>query len=114
MFTLRTVKGQECEGKLDAGKDAKKKEVEHAERLERLDSLLSGTNRRRRCATIARDLRTSGWGSVAITLLFRALHVGGPLASRLGQRDREENGFRHEQDEREDRRCGIDVELGAA
>ena len=60
MFTLRTVKCKEREGKLDAGKDAEKKEVEHAERLERLDSLLSGANRRRRRATVARDLRTSG------------------------------------------------------
>lgn len=101
--------------------------MEHAERLERLDPLLGGANRRHRCASIiffhaiARDLRISGWGSVTIIckrtsalLLFRALRLEELFASRLGQRDREENSLGHEQDEREDCRSGIDVELGAA
>lgn len=36
-----------------------------------------------------------------------------PFTARLGQRDREENSLRHEQDKRENRRGGIYVELGA-
>ena len=43
---LRTVKGQECEGELDAGKDTKEEEMEYAERLECLDALFSGTSGR--------------------------------------------------------------------
>ena len=41
---LRTVKGEECKGELDARKDTKEEEMEHAERLEHLDALLSGTS----------------------------------------------------------------------
>lgn len=95
--------------------------MEGAEGLERLDPLFSGANWRHRRVTIvffhpiiARDLRISRWGLVTIVLLFRALHVEEPFTSRLGQRDREENSLRHEQNEREYRRSGIDVELGAA
>ena len=40
--------------------------------------------------------------------------MGEPFTPRLWQRDHEENSLRYEEDEREDRRSGIDVELGAA
>ena len=101
---LRTVEGQESERELDAGEDAKEEKMEQAKRFERLDPLLSGTNRRRWCVTI--NFRTS---AIALFRGFRAE----TFPSRLRQRDREESGLRHEQDERENRRGGIDVELGA-
>ena len=79
--------------------------MEHTERFERFDPLLGGTSRLHWCATII-------FGVSSVALLFRALRVE-PFTPRLWQRDREESGLRHEEDEREDCRSGVDVELGA-
>lgn len=78
--------------------------MEQAKRLERLYPLFSGTNWR--CGYVTINFRRSTIN------LFRALRVE-TFPSRLGQRDREESGLCHEQDERDNRRSGIDVELGA-
>lgn len=119
---LRTVKGQECEGKLDARKDTEEEEMEHAKGLKDLDPLLSGTNRRHWCLTIivyvsitdnVIFLPVLSVVTRTAIALFRILLRAEPFPPRLGQCECEESGLRHEQHQREDRRSGINVELGA-
>ena len=69
--------------------------MEHAERLEYLDALLSRANQRRGRLTV-----------------FFNVRITASLSPRLGQRDREESRLHHEQDQREDRGGGINVQLG--
>lgn len=69
--------------------------MEHAERLEYLDTLLSRANLRRGRLTI-----------------FFQVRITASLSPRLGQRDREEHRLHHEQDQRENSGGGINVQLG--
>jgi hypothetical protein len=106
----RTIKGKEGKREFDAGEDAEEEEVQLTERLEQRETLLDGA--------LARDARRDAVALLARAVDYRLLgrrfgSLREALSARLGQGKHEEERLGNKQDNRQERRCSVDVQLEA-